>query len=112
MTIDIRKLPKREQEYYLNGKNEIQYNSKCERCARDCKISFKSIIVYCPKEIKVKTKKEYLKKINSQNKTIQEVANAINIHTRTLKSLLTNNNRDIDFDTHKKLMRYLFNKDI
>ena len=57
MTTDIRKLPKQEQEYYLNGKNEIQYNSKCERCARDCKISFKSIIVYCPKEIKVKTKK-------------------------------------------------------
>lgn len=112
MGIDIRKQSKQEQEFYLNKKDEIQYNSKCEKCARICKQSFRTKIISCPIEIKAKTQKEYLKEIEARSKTIKNIADEINIHTRTLKSLLTNNNRDIDFDTHKKLMKHLFNVDI
>lgn len=112
MGINIRKQPKQEQEFYLNKKDEIKYNFRCEKCANVCKQSHKVKIISCPKEIKTKTKDQYLKEIEAQNKIIKDVADEIDIHTRTLKSLLTNNNRDIDFDTHKKLMKYLFNIDI
>lgn len=112
MTIDIRKLPKQEQEFYLNDRDEVKYNSRCEKCANDCKQSFRAKVIYCPKEIKAKTKKEYIVKIEEMDKTIKDIANEIDMHTRTLTSLLTNKDKDIDFKTHKKLMKSLFGIDI
>lgn len=58
------------------------------------------------------TPNEYLEEIKNQNKTIQEVAKAIGINSRTLNALLTNPDKDIDYKTHKKLMKYLYKQDI
>lgn len=107
----IRDLPKSEQEFYLNQKGEIQYNEKCYSCARECKQSHRANIISCNK-IPAKDKRLYRNRIKQQGKTIKQVANEIGIHARTLKSLLTNNNRDIDYDTHKKLMKNLYDQDI
>jgi len=106
--VGVRNLPKKEREFYEDKKENIKYNGNCYECARSCKQSWRSQILHCNK-IGVKNKKGYLKEIENQNKTIQEVAKAINIHSRTLESLLTNKDRDIDYETHKKLMKYLYN---
>lgn len=109
--ISIKDLPKLEQDFYLNKDDEVEYAKQCEACANDCKQSYK-VILHCKKRILVKTKVEYLDEINNQNKTVKEVANAIKINTRTLNSLLTNKSKDIDFETHCKLMKYLYKENI
>ena len=38
-------------EYYLKGgkKRKFEYNSKCKTCENDCKQSYRSILIQCPK---------------------------------------------------------------
>jgi len=110
-TFSIRELPKYQQKFFFDKRENVKYNSRCENCARECKQSFKTN-VYCPKRIIAKTKRQYIREIKKQNKSIKEVANAIDIHAGTLNSMLTNRSRDITFEVHKKLMKFLFDKDM
>lgn len=107
----IRDLPKNEQEFYLDKKGKVKYNKVCDECARECKQSWRSKVLHCDR-ILAKSKRLYQNRIKEQNKTIKQVADEIDMHTGTLKSLLTNEDRDIDYDTHKKLMKNLYNQDI
>lgn len=107
----IRELPKRDKVFYLNQKDEVQYNKQCVSCARECKQSYRSTIVSC-KRIPAKSKRLYLNRIKQQGKTIKQVADEIGIHSRTLKSLLTNKNKDISYEIHEKLMKVLYDIDI
>ena len=34
--------------YFLDENGKIRYNKTCRQCAKDCKQSFRSIIVCCP----------------------------------------------------------------
>ena len=34
--------------FFLNARNRITYNTKCKKCVRGCKQSFRSIILACP----------------------------------------------------------------
>lgn len=34
--------------FFLNHRNRIAYNALCRSCARDCKQSFRAIIILCP----------------------------------------------------------------
>lgn len=107
----IKDLPKNEQDFYLDKKDKVKYNKLCNECARECKQSWRAEILSCNR-IPAKSKRLYLNRIKDQKKTIKQVANEIGIHARTLKSLLTNDNKDIDYDTHKKLMKNLYDQDI
>lgn len=40
---------KEEWAFFLNARNRITYNKLCTRCTRDCKQSFRAIVVECPK---------------------------------------------------------------
>lgn len=110
--ISVRELTINDQEFYLDGTGKIKYNPLCESCPYDCKQSFRSQLVACNKKIQAKTKTEYLDEIKKQKKTVKDVAKAIGIHTRTLNSIFNNDERDIDFETHSKLMLELYNVDI
>lgn len=107
----VKDLPKNEQEFYLDKKDKVKYNKLCNECARECKQSWRSEIMACDR-IPAKSKRLYQNRIKEQNKTIKQVADEIDMHTGTLKSLLTNEDRDIDYETHKKLMKNLYNQDI
>lgn len=41
---------KRKQEwgFFLNERNRITYNPLCRKCRRDCKQSFRAVVVDCP----------------------------------------------------------------
>ncbi len=108
---NIRDLPKIDQNYYLNQEESVEYNKLCESCARDCKMSWKSLVINCGR-IPVKTKEEYLKEIKKQNYSIKDLAHKISINTKTLNSYLNNNDRDITYNVHQKLMKELFDEDI
>lgn len=107
----IRDLSKHERTFYEDRKGNIKYNKRCYKCARSCKQSWRTKIIQC-KMIEAHTPNEYLEEIKNQNKTIQEVAKAIGMNARTLNALLTNPDKDIDYKTHKKLMKYLYKQDI
>lgn len=107
----IKELPKRDKVFYLNQKDEVQYNKQCVSCARECKQSYRVKIVSCNR-VPAKSKRLYLNRIKQQGKTIKQVSDEIGMNSRTLKSLLTNKNKDIDYETHKKLMKVLYNTDI
>ena len=34
--------------FFLNHRNRITYNDLCRGCTRDCKQSFRAIIILCP----------------------------------------------------------------
>ena len=40
---------KAEWAFFLDENGEIKYCGKCLGCTRDCKQSFRAIVVYCPK---------------------------------------------------------------
>ena len=35
--------------FFLNHRNRITYNDLCRGCTRDCKQSFRAIIILCPR---------------------------------------------------------------
>ena len=35
--------------FFLNRRNRITYNDLCRGCTRDCKQSFRAIIILCPR---------------------------------------------------------------
>ena len=42
-----------ENEFWLDSNNEIRFNKTCEKCEKDCKQSYKAILIQCPiKKIK------------------------------------------------------------
>lgn len=108
----IRDLSKNESIFYTNQNGDIIYNKICELCANECKQSFQSRLIACHNNILVKSKEDYLHEIKKQNKTIKDVAHSIKINTKTLTSFLTNYNKDIDYEVHKKLMLELFGENI
>ncbi len=42
---------KLEWQYFLNDRNRITFNKLCRHCRNDCKQSFRSIVIECPKYI-------------------------------------------------------------
>ena len=45
--------------YFLNERNRITYNMQCRRCQKDCKQSFRAVLIICPKYL---SKRKELKK--------------------------------------------------
>ena len=43
------KKKKREYAIFLNDQNRITYNKLCKQCTKDCKQSFRCIVIQCPK---------------------------------------------------------------
>ena len=43
------KKKKKEWAFFLNDRNRITYNKLCKQCVKDCKQSFRSIVIQCPK---------------------------------------------------------------
>lgn len=33
--------------FFLNHRNRITYNRLCQRCSRDCKQSFRTLVILC-----------------------------------------------------------------
>ena len=48
---------KQEMAFYLDERNRIRYNDLCKKCEKECKQSFRAIIVDCPFERKSRKKK-------------------------------------------------------
>ena len=42
------KRDKEEMNFFLDEHGRISYNEQCRKCERDCKQSFRAIIVCCP----------------------------------------------------------------
>ncbi|MBP3896580.1 MAG: hypothetical protein J6D57_01925 [Mogibacterium sp.] len=51
------KKDKEEWNYFLNDRGRITYNELCRKCDRDCKQSFRAIIVACPAYLSKRRKK-------------------------------------------------------
>jgi hypothetical protein len=50
---------KNEWAFFINSKTDnVTYNTKCMRCTRDCKQSYRAKIVYCPSYEKIKEGKD------------------------------------------------------
>jgi hypothetical protein len=45
----INRSTKEELSYWINANGDIEYHSKCARCAHKCKQSFRCLEVICPK---------------------------------------------------------------
>ncbi len=50
------KKKKQEYSFFLNDKGRISYNDLCKRCQRNCKQSFRSMVVECRQYISKRTK--------------------------------------------------------
>jgi len=35
--------------YFLNERNRITHNPQCRKCQKDCKQSFRAVLIFCPK---------------------------------------------------------------
>ena len=44
--------------FFLNHRNRITYNDLCRGCTRDCKQSFRAVIILCPRYYSKRRKKE------------------------------------------------------
>ena len=44
--------------FFLNHRNRITYNDLCRGCTRDCKQSFRAVIILCPRYYSKRWKKE------------------------------------------------------
>ena len=49
---------KQEWNFFLDERNRIRYNELCKKCEKECKQSFRAIIIDCPFERKNKKKKK------------------------------------------------------
>ena len=48
---------KQEWQFFLDDRNRMKYNELCKKCERECKQSFRAIIIDCPFERKNRKKK-------------------------------------------------------
>jgi hypothetical protein len=49
---------KQEWQFFLDDRNRMKYNELCKKCERECKQSFRAIIIDCPFERKNRKKKK------------------------------------------------------
>ena len=49
---------KQEWQFFLDDRNRMKYNELCKKCERECKQSFRAIIIDCPYERKNRKKKK------------------------------------------------------
>ncbi|MBP3897778.1 MAG: hypothetical protein J6D57_08140 [Mogibacterium sp.] len=49
---------KQEWAFYLDHRNRMKYNDLCKKCVRECKQSFRAIIIDCPFERKPKQERK------------------------------------------------------
>lgn len=54
----LRKKYKQEWQFFLDDRNRMKYNELCKKCERECKQSFRAIIIDCPFERKSRKKKK------------------------------------------------------
>ena len=47
---------KHEWQFFLDDRNRMKYNDLCKRCEKECKQSFRAIIIDCPFERKKRKK--------------------------------------------------------
>ncbi len=52
------KKEKEEWNFFLNDRGRISYNELCRKCDRDCKQSYRAVIVQCPKYNSKRSKKK------------------------------------------------------
>lgn len=52
------KRDKEEWAFFLNDKGRITYNELCRKCERDCKQSFRAVIISCPEYDSKRRKKK------------------------------------------------------
>ncbi|MFR8349717.1 MAG: hypothetical protein ACLVAV_10650 [Clostridium sp.] len=43
--------------FFLNDRSRITYNELCRKCQHECKQSFRSVVVDCPKYLSKRSKK-------------------------------------------------------
>lgn len=48
---------KQEWQFFLDDRNRMKYNDLCKKCEKECKQSFRAIIIDCPYERKNRKKK-------------------------------------------------------
>ena len=105
--ISMRDYPKAEREFFEDDKGEIKYVDFCMNCSNPCKQSHKVTIFQCKKKDLVHTPKEYIKEILKQDKDISTIGRDIGINSRTVKSMLYEN-QDMSFVVYDKLDRLLY----
>lgn len=52
------KKDKEENSFFLNDRGRISYNELCRKCDRDCKQSFRAVIISCPEYNSKRRKKK------------------------------------------------------
>lgn len=58
---------KKEWAYFLNERNRITYNMQCRKCQKDCKQSFRAVLIFCPKFLS--KRKDAKQDVRSRTKT-------------------------------------------
>lgn len=106
----IRNYPKSERAFFEDKKGNIKYSDYCMNCSSDCKQSHKVLKVHCHKKDIVHSPKDYIKEINKQGKDVNTIGREISINSRTVKSMLYEN-QDMSFEVYDKLDRLLFPND-
>ena len=48
--------------FFLNDRSRVTYNELCRRCRRDCKQSFRAVVIECPKYLSKRSRKGARKK--------------------------------------------------
>ena len=48
--------------FFLNDRSRVTYNELCRRCRRDCKKSFRAVVIECPKYLSKRSRKGAEKK--------------------------------------------------
>ncbi len=49
---------KQEWQFFLDDRNRMKYNDLCKKCEKECKQSFRAIIIDCPYERKKRKKRK------------------------------------------------------
>ncbi len=44
--------------FFLNDRSRVTYNELCRRCRRDCKQSFRAVVIECPKYLSKRSRKK------------------------------------------------------
>lgn len=103
----IRNYPKIEREFFEDKKGNIKYISYCLNCSNSCKQSYKVLKITCQKKDLVHSPKEYIDEISKQGKNIDTIGREVGVNSRTVKSML-NENQDMSFEVYDKLDKLLF----